>query len=87
MKAAYLGGTRGYSSANYRPGIGWMGPGRRGHHGYPRPVVAVRAGVRISPLSTASPRHSGLVRKAVILTLIVAVALVMAIVFDGLALF
>ena len=87
MKAAYLGGSRGYSSANYRPGIGWMGPGRRGHHGYPRPAVAVRGGVHISPLSTASPRHSGLMRKAVILTLIVAISLAMAIVLGGLTLF
>ena len=81
MKAAYLGGTRGYQSAYYRPGSGWTGTDRRIRFGRTRPVLAMGIGARITPLAMARPRRAGLVTKAVILALVVAIALAMAVVF------
>ena len=87
MKAAYLGGTRGYQSAYYRPGSGWTETARRRRCGRVRPVLATANGARITPLAMARPHRPGLVTKAVILTLIVAIALAMAVVLGGLTLF
>jgi hypothetical protein len=86
MKAAYLGGTRGYQSAYYRPGYGWTGTDRRRRYGRNRPVLAT-AGVRIYPLAMSRPRRPGLITRAVILTLVVAISLAMAVVLGGLTLF
>lgn len=87
MKAAYLGGTRGYQSAYYRPGSGWTGTDRRRRFGRSRTVLATGAGARIYPLATSRPRRPGLMTKAVILALVVAISLAMAVVLGGLTLF
>ena len=87
MKAAYLGGTRGYQSAYYRPGSGWTETDRRRRHSRIRPVLATATGARITPLAMARPHRPGLMTKALILTLVVAIALAMAVVLGGITLF
>jgi hypothetical protein len=87
MKAAYLGGARGYQSAYYRPGSGWTETDRRRRHGRIRPALAASTGARITPLAMARPHRPGLMTKAVILMVVVAIALAMAVVLGGLTLF
>jgi hypothetical protein len=86
MKAAYLGGTRGYQSTLYRPGYGWSGTDRRRRFGRSRPVLA-GGSARLSPLAITHRRRPGILTKMVILTVVVAVSLALAVVLGGLSLF
>jgi hypothetical protein len=86
MKAAYLGGTRGYQSAHYRPGAGWTATDRRRRYGRSRPVLAA-GGAHLTPLAVAHPRRPGLITKAFILVAVAAVASALTVVLGGLSLF
>lgn len=83
MKAAYLGGTRGYQSAVYRPGAGWSGTDRRPRFG--RQPLALRPDrcAHISPLAVAHRRRPGLRTKALIVSTAALVAALLTIVLSG----
>lgn len=87
MKAAYLGGTRGHQSAMYRPGAGWSRIERRRKFGR-NPLAAARGGAaRVTPLSVAYRRRPGLLARALIVSTVVLVAVLMAMVLSGVTLF
>jgi hypothetical protein len=84
MKAAmYLGGTRGYQSAVYRPGVGWSGTDR--HHRVGRQPRAFKADRRpqVHPLTVAYRRRPGLRARALIVSSVIVVATVLAVVLTG----
>jgi len=83
MKAAYLGGTRGYQSAVYRPGAGWSGTDRRRRFG--RQPLAAKQGrhVRVCPLTVAYRRRPGLRTKTFIVSSILVVATALTVVLSG----
>jgi hypothetical protein len=83
MKSAYLGGTRGYQSAIYRPGAGWTG--RTGHWRVGRQprVLGNRRRPVASPLVVAHKRRPGLATKMLILSTIMVVAAALALVLTG----
>jgi hypothetical protein len=87
MKAAYLGGTRGYQSAYYRPGSGWVGGDGRRRFRPNRPVMLAGAGARISPLTVSRQKRPGLVAKAIILAFILVASLAMCVALGVLTLF
>ena len=83
MRAAYLGGTRGYQSAIYRPGTGWSGTARRPRLG--RQPLALRRDRRahLCPLAVAHRRRPGLKTKALIVSTVALLAALLTIVLSG----
>lgn len=83
MKVAYLGGTRGYQSAVYRPGVGWSGTGPRRRFVLPRTASTKGRPVRVCPLTVARRRRPGLRTKTFIVASVVALATVLTVVLSG----
>ena len=87
MKAAYVGGTRGYRSAMYRPGSGWTVTQRRFPSG--RKILSFRKDRYVStcPLAVARRRRPGPGTKTLIVASVVVVATVLAVVLGGVSRF
>ena len=83
MKVAYLGGTRGYRSAVYRPGSGWTVTDRRLHSGRGLLPFKRNRYVTTCPLAVARRRRPGPRTKALIVSSIVVVGTVLAVVLTG----
>jgi hypothetical protein len=83
VKAAYLGGTRGYQSVIYRPGTGWTGTDRRPRFG--RQPLARKQDRRahLCPLAVAQRRRPGLRTKALIVSTAALVAALLTIALSG----
>jgi len=83
MKTGYLGGTRGYQSAFYRPGAGWTSNQRRIHVGL-QPIAHTCAhACQISPLTVVHRRRPGLPTKAIMIAGIILVAALLRVVLSG----
>ncbi len=85
MKTGYLGGTRGYQSAFYRPGAGWTSSHRRIHVGLQPAAHTHARACQVSPLTVAHRRRPGLPTKAIIITGIILVAALLTVVLTGMA--
>jgi hypothetical protein len=85
MRAGYLGGTRGYQSAVYRPGTGWTSNHRRLHLGLQPSASRRSRRMRVSPLAVARRRRPGLLTKAVIVSGVILVAALLTVVLAGMA--
>jgi hypothetical protein len=82
--ATYLGGSKRYETAYYRPGSGWTPPAGHKKHGRMRPAMAAGArGARVTPLTTASPRRPGFVTRAIIVGVVISVTVALATVLGG----
>lgn len=85
MKAGYLGGTRGYQSAVYRPGAGWTSRQRHVHLGLQPAAHSPIRGCHVSPLTVAHRRRPGLPTKAFVISAVILVAMLLTVVLTGLA--
>jgi hypothetical protein len=83
MKAAYLGGTRGHQAAVYRPGMGWSGSGEGRRFGHQPRAFKNDGRLRVCPLAMAYRRRPGLRAKTLIVTVVFAVAALLAMVLSG----
>lgn len=83
MKDTYLGGTRGYQSAVYRPGTGWSGTDRRRHFGRQPLAFKKDRHVCVCPLTVAHRRRPGLRTKTLIVSSVVTVAALLTVVLSG----
>jgi hypothetical protein len=83
VKAAYLGGTRGYQSAIYRPGTGWSGTDHRPRFGRQPLALKHDRCAHLCPLAVAHRRRPGLRTKALIVSTVALVAALLTIVLSG----
>lgn len=83
MKAAFVGGTRGYRSAVYRPGSGWTVTDRRSVSSRRLRVLKKDRYVSTCPLAVARRRHPGLRTKTLVVSGVIVVATVLTVVLSG----
>ncbi len=83
MKAAYLGGTRGYQAAVYRPGTGWSGCDEGRRFGRQPRAFKNEGRLHVCPLAMAYRRRPGLRTKTLIVTSVIAVAALLTMVLSG----
>jgi hypothetical protein len=83
MKVAYLGGTRGYQSAVYRPGQGWSGTVSHRRFVRQRRVSKTDRYVHVCPLTVARRRRPGIRTKTFIVSSVVVVAAALTVVLSG----
>jgi hypothetical protein len=83
MKVAYVGGTKGYQGAIYRPGAGWIGPDRRRRFSFQPLAFKKNRLVHVCPLTVAHRRRPGLRTRTFIVSSVVLVAAVLTVVLSG----
>jgi len=86
MKTMYAGGARGYQTAIYKPGSGWLGSGRRRAAWSPGRSKGTRP-LALAPVAVAVRRSPSWRARIAIIAVVAAVAALLALVLSGVAQF